>query len=351
MSNSYARNMLLFIGVCVVIGAAFFGYLAIYHRDALQKEATTYTPFTPNVPRYMPPQPVRKNLSEYPIGVSVWAERLASSTPPANAFHAYYFDRYATSTWRSVRPTTQESVDLKFFDYFDTTTGKETRYGSNNPNAIPGGRFEGYWVGTFSTSESKPLDLTIENPTHVAVFIDGRLVHSHSNDQLTQLAIPAGTHLMQVEYDGADYSNDISVELAAPHTIAKSSDYSAFLSQPNLRTWRVQVYESSAPDHRIQLSLAATSSAPTVLYLNSYAVVRWDFAQIPPHAIQAVIISSYENVATAVHVPAGTSVFYVSPDNALYSGNTFDPQSRPGFLKLYGASQAKLPGGNPSDIQ
>jgi hypothetical protein len=213
---------------------------------------------------------------------------------PESGFKAVYFE--------------QQNPNLIVFQ--EMTNSIAINYAWSEFHNIPSPSFAGYWVGRvkFDAPATKQISVS-QSWSKSRIYIDGQLARKHDNENGSFThKFTAGEHFIEVEYSNNWHTVEYKVTLEDVVAFSTEQEVAAYLRQNKLQSsavYYVGLYESSAPDLSVSVAVPETT-APTVLWLDSYSPIDWNITGLDAK-LSTIIISSYSpgsriSTAEAGHV-------------------------------------------------
>lgn len=288
----------------VVVGACLLGLaVAINGPEFLQKDsASRLMPVRHNFPARESESLTPRNLDSFEKADATWKEQYAQNiVPPLGKFQAYYFNTDRPEM--VVHSQLVDSVDLNFA----WDEGPGFTIASENLGA--------YWIGQVTYTEAQNIELAVSQSwSEARVIIDGRVVYESERDSgWVALIMPAGSHVVEVEYANNWHTTSFSVSLLPMREYVSEVALQEALQALSFdAAWYAGVYESSAADHSVMLSAPHASPTPKVLFLSSYDSVKWDLPSMPDLALRAIVVGSYSPGSSVLNAPADVPVYYLA---------------------------------------
>ena len=240
-----------------------------------------------------------KKLAEFPLAGKTWRDRFyQTGTPPLNAFKVFYFN--TTSPTKSVASSQVSSIDINYA----WQDGPGFKIDSED--------FGAYWIGDFTLAKDEVMLLDLSQSwSETRVIIDGHLIYKGGNNNSLKINIPKGQHTLEVEYVNNWHTVEFSASLRTVLDVPKVISTSEIEKINHKEVWYAGVYESGAANKTIRLVPKSSNTVPKILFLSSYASVKWDATLLKNSGITTIIYSSHAPGAQMINLPQGISVYTI----------------------------------------
>lgn len=130
------------------------------------------------------------HLDTFPVTTSSWKDRfLGDKNIPIDSYRVFYF--YSDAPLVAIKEATVESIVV------DETWAGDDYFRPRSDQSLGV-----YWIGSFSTEQSKNMVLStqVDASGEVRVILDGHVLHEAKTDVKKSVLVPAGNHVLEVEY-------------------------------------------------------------------------------------------------------------------------------------------------------
>ena len=227
---------------------------------------------------------IKNHLHDFPRATTTWNEtyRLNHSIP-YRGYQVFYM--HADNPSKVIEKGHVATVAKK--------------YSWSDFRDIPSEKFMAYWAGSLVVPESGVYQVLVsKSHSRARVLIDKHIVidHNKGSDEMQRVYIPAGNHIVEVEYQNGWHTTDVAMSISPMATVQQPQNPSQFLSTiqqryPDVVALYAGAYE--ADSQAIVLDIPAISK-PVVLYLGSYEAINWQINNTRNTNIVGVVYSSYE---------------------------------------------------------
>ena len=232
---------------------------------------------------------------------------------PKQGFNAYYFTHDNIG-----KPVAFEHVPHIAIDY-----------PYNKFHNIDAEQFAALWVGKIHVPDDALMDMQYDlSWAHLRVRVDGKVVHEYQQKENGKeggrfdLVLAKGEHQLEVEYINHWHTVGFAMHPQLKQLSSPDDAVRRLLEDPAYTVVSAEVYESSARDRVINLTLPAADK-PVVLLLKSFNSVFW---QIRPGQtlLKAVIIEDGKGMVSDSLAPVYrvNRLPYHKPDFRFYQYQT-----------------------------
>lgn len=232
-----------------------------------------------------------KELTDFPLAKSTWGDKYnPSRTTPQFGYTAYYFDANNPDAVLA-----NEDIDKIFL--------KSTQ---RTPLGIASKSFGAYWIGHVELDEDQIMTLSIENHhSHARVIINNRVVYGNNSKSHTDLSLPAGKHIIEVEFVNNSINHSTHYLHFKLNLTNKIQSYTSIDLKNMLDKMLVEKYDiyyvnvpySARDDSSIVLDIEKTHKN-IVLFLDSSRPVNWYISNPSGTKILAIVYKRHRGGTT-----------------------------------------------------
>lgn len=238
-----------------------------------------------------------KELREHPSAGKTWRTQFfPNGTPPLNAFKVFYFN--TTQPTKTIATAQVDAIDINYA-------------WSEGPGfTIVSEDFGGYWIGDFVLSKDEEMTLNVSQSwAETRVILDGHLIYKGSDNISVNIQVPKGRHTLEIEHINNWHTVGFSASLRITSYVPKAITASEVNKINHKEVWYAGVSESGATNNIVRLISKTSNKKPKILFLSSYAPVKWDASSLKNTGIIGIIYNSYEPGAEVINVPQDIPVY------------------------------------------
>lgn len=243
-------------------------------------------------------------LTALSSGTIVFAETASLQTDEVG-IEALEMNRYNVQYYNTNDPSTIIAEDV--------VDEISINYSYSDFHGIDSQDFGAHWVGQFEFEEGNQVISISQSWSQTELYIDDELVYSGGSDKELGHYFTAGTHKIEVVYENNWHTTTFQLTISdevRDYTLSELTNELAGVVSGETQVYFAGVYDSSRMDNSVDVTLKSTT-APVVLFLNSYDAVKWVLTNPNNVNIEAVIYQSYTPGAR-VEVPEGIQVYKCS---------------------------------------
>ena len=254
---------------------------------------------------------IEGHLHDFPVAATTWNETYRlNSTVPYRGYQVFYMHADNPS---KVIEKGQVGVVAKKYSWSDFKD-------------IPSEKFMAYWTGSLNVPESGFYQVLIsKSHSKARVLIDKYIVidDNKGSDETQKVYIPAGNHVVEVEYSNGWHTTDVALAISPMSTVKQPQNPNQFLSAikqryPDVVALYAGAYE--ADNHAIALDIP-TISKPVVLYLSSYEAIKWQINNPGNANIVGVVYGSYEQGSQVQGLTQKSTIINSNTERLGYENN------------------------------